>query len=331
MKTIAQNAILAALLMLGATAFAQQPAYHQTAKIDLPGDGKWDYLKMDEDKHRLFISHFDKVQVVDIATGKPAGEITGLNGVHGIALVKKAGKGYITNGTTNTLTVFDYSSLKVLTTIPVNVKKPDCIIYDEFSGNIYAFGNGSGEAAVIDVKADKEIKVIPIGGESEFAVADGKGMIYNNLEDKSEIVAIDVKAGKVTKRYSLDKNEGPTGIAMDEAHQRLFAVCAGSKTLAVLDAVTGKVIASLPIGPRVDAVIYDKAMKTIIASNGDGTATIILQQDADHYTVAGSLATRVGMRTLTFDKNTHQLFFAGSEMDGKTIKPGTFSVWVFNK
>jgi DNA-binding beta-propeller fold protein YncE len=320
--------LLAVTLLTGFAGYTQQ-TYHLIEKINLPGDGKWDYLKMDDESNRLFVSHFDRVHVVSLSTGKPLAEISNLNGVHGIALVKEENKGYISNGTSNSVTVFDYSTFKILKTIPLSGKKPDCIIYDKFSGKIYAFCGNSQNAVVIDVKTDKESGTIQLGGSPEFAVADGKGLIYNNLEDKNEVVVIDTKTAKVIRRYALNKGEAPTGLAMDKPNNRLFTVCSDTKNLLVLDAANGKIIAELPIGGRVDAVVYDRAQQLIITSNGEGNATVIHQKDADHYEVIQTLQTHPGLRTLVYSKASHHIFISGAEIQDKQIKPGTFGVYVY--
>lgn len=319
---------LAIILLTGFWGYAQQ-TYHLVEKINLPGDGKWDYLKMDDDNNRLFVSHADRVHVVSLTTGKPLAEIGNLNGVHGIALVKEENKGYISNGTTNSVTVFDYTTFKVLKTIPLSGKKPDCIMYDKFSNKVYAFCGNSQNAVVIDVKTDTETSTIQLGGSPEFAVSNGKGLIYNNLEDKNEVVVIDTKAGKVIRRYALKKGEAPTGIAMDKTNNRLFTVCSDTKNLLVLDAADGKIVAELPIGGRVDAVVYDKAQQLIVTSNGEGNATFIHQKDADHYEVIQTLQTHPGLRTLVYSEASHNIFISGAELQDKQIKPGTFGVYVY--
>jgi DNA-binding beta-propeller fold protein YncE len=319
---------LAIILLIGFVGYTQQ-IYHLVEKINLPGDGKWDYLMMDDDNNRLFVSHADRVHVVSLTTGKPLAEIGNLSGVHGIALVKEENKGYISNGTTNSVTVFDYTTFKVLKTISLSGKKPDCIMYDKFSNKVYAFCGNSQNAVVIDVKTDTETGTIQLGGSPEFAVSDGKGLIYNNLEDKNEVVVIDTKAGKVIRRYALKKGEAPTGLAIDKTNNRLFTVCSDTKNLLVLDAADGKIVAELPIGGRVDAVIYDKAQQLIVTSNGEGNATFIHQKDADHYNVIQTLQTHPGLRTLVYSKASHNIFISGAELQDKQIKPGTFGVYVY--
>src|SRR5882757_11367190 len=168
-----------ALLLSVNIAFAQDPTYKFLTKISLPGDGKWDYLKMDGERERLFVSHFDRVHVIDLTTDKAVGEITGLNGVHGIALAKDLNKGYITNGADNKITIFDYNTVKVLKTLTVEGKKADAVMYDAPSKQVFIFNNGSGTAVVINAETDNVIGTIQVGGAPEFAVSDSKGTVYN--------------------------------------------------------------------------------------------------------------------------------------------------------
>lgn len=323
--SVKQNLFLAAALMAGSFAMAQQPTpkYELVKKIALQGTGKWDYLKMDGERERLFVSHFDKVHVIDLTTGKQIGEIDELSGVHGIALAKKREKGYISNGLANTVTVFDYNTFKVIKTIKVSGTKPDCIIFDKVADKIYAFCGGSQNVSVIDAATDTQVGTIDLGGKPEFAVSDDKGLIYNNLEDKGEVVVIDVKQAKVVRRFKLDHAEAPTGITMDIPNNRLFVACEGSKELLVLDAPTGKQVAKLPIGGKVDAVIFEKDLKLIITSNGEGNATIIHQDSADKYKVVQTLATQPGLKTLVHRGTTHQIFLSGADKDG------AFGVYVY--
>jgi YVTN family beta-propeller protein len=321
--SLKHNLILAAALFSGSYTFAQSnPNYKLIEKISLPGEGKWDYLKMDGEAERLFVSHFDKVHVIDLKTNKPVGEIDGLSGVHGIALDKKREKGYISNGVSNTVTVFDRNTFKVLKTISLKAVKPDCIIYDKASDKIYAFNGGSSNASVIDPATDEVVGTIELGGKPEFAVSDGKGLIYNNLEDKSEVVVIDVKQAKVIRRYKLENGTAPTGITMDEDNKRLFVACEESKNLIVLDATNGKKIAELPIGDKVDAVVFDKDAKLVITSNGEGNATIIHENSANDFKVVQTLQTLPGLKTLVHRGTTHRIYLSGTS-------EGSFGVFVY--
>ncbi|WP_338877448.1 YncE family protein (plasmid) [Spirosoma sp. SC4-14] len=309
------------------------PNYAFIEKISLPsGDGKWDYLKMDGERERLFVSHFDRVHVIDLTTNKQIGEITGLKGVHGIGLAKDLNKGYITNGTDNTITVFDYNTFKVLQTIPVTGKKADAVMYDKGTKRIFVFNNGSGDAIAIDAVMDKVVGTVTMGGAPEFAVANEKGSIFNNNEDTNEIFEIDAKALTVKNKYSVAPNGGvPTGIAFDASTNRLFSVCRKPQALVILDASTGKIVQSLPIGSGVDAVVYEKELKLIMTSNGEGNVTIIHQDSPDKYSVVQTLTTKPGLKTMVHRGTTHRIYLSGADYqaDGKTPAPGTFGVYVY--
>ncbi|WP_370727960.1 YncE family protein [Fibrella arboris] len=308
-----------------------QPTYQFLSKISLPGDGKWDYLKMDGERERLFVSHGDRIHIIDLKTDAPIGEITGLKGVHGIGLAKDLTKGYITNGTDNTITVFDYNTFKVLQTIQVDGKKADAVLYDKFSKQIFVFNNGSGNAIVIDAVTDQVVGKIEMGGAPEFACTNDKGSVFNNNEDTNEIFEIDTKTLTVKHKFSLAPNEVATGLTIDVANNRLFSVCRKTKTLVILDASTGKIIQALPIGGGVDGVIYDKDLKLIITSNGEGSATIVHQDTPDQYRVVQTLATKPGQKTIVHRGTTHRIFLSGADYkEGtKELLPGTFGVSVY--
>jgi DNA-binding beta-propeller fold protein YncE len=326
--------IIFLLSLMAAPVFAQKSTeYHFIKKISLPtGEGKWDYLKMDGEKERLFVSHQDRVHVIDLKTDKQIAEITGLNGVHGIALAKDLGKGYISNGGDNSITVFDYNTFKVLKTLKVEGKKADCIMYDGFTKQIFVFNNGSGNAVAINAQTDVVAGVIELGGAPEFAVSNGKGSIFNNNEDTHEITEIDAKTLKVKNHYPLGAgNEVPTGLAMDVETNRLFSGCRKNKTLVVMDAANGKVMQVLPIGSGVDAVVYEKDLKLVMSSNGEGNVTVIKQESTDKYAVMQTLTTQPGCRTMVHRGTTHQIYLSGADYkEGtKDLKPASFGVMVY--
>ncbi len=312
--------------------FAQTtvPNYSFIKKINLPGPARWDYLTMDGD--RLFVSNFDRVHVIDIKTDLLITTISNLNGVHGITLAKDLNKGYISNGTDSTVTVFDYNTLKVLKTIQITGKKADSILYDQLSKTVFVFCNGSDFAVAIDGKTDTVIKNITIGPAPEFAVTNGKGSIFCNLEDTNEVVEIDTKTLSVKNKYSLNPNETPTGLAIDLKNKRLFSVCRKSKTMVVMNAINGKIISTLPIGEGVDGVTFDANKKLIVASNGGGTATVIHQDAPDKYTETQTIQTEKRQRTITHNPRSHNLYMSGAsyEADGKTAIPNTFGVYVYS-
>jgi YVTN family beta-propeller protein len=254
-----------------------------------------------------------------------------MQGNHGIAIANDLNRGFISDGRANAVVVFDLKTLKTIATVPVSGKGPDCITYDPFSKQVFSFNGRSNNASVIDAVALKEIGSVDLGGGPEFAVADGKGLIYNNLEDKNSLNLIDTKSMKVVKNYPLAPCGGPTGLALDSKNQRLFTVCRENKGMSVVDINSGKVIATLPIGQGVDAVAYDPETHYIFCSNGDATTTIIKQESADSYSVVQTLATAIRAKTLALDTKTHKIYLSVADLKPGTrdIIPGTFHVLVY--
>ncbi len=325
--------VLAVALMAGHIVLAQStPTYQFIKKISLPtGDGKWDYLKMDGERERLFVSHTDRVHVIDLRTETQIGEITGLKGVHGIGLAKDLDKGYITNGTDNAITVFDYNTFKVLKTIMVEGKKVDAVMYDKGTKRIFVFNNGSGSAIAIDAVNDVVVGKVEMGGEPEFAVSNEKGSIFNNNEGSNEIVEFDAKTLAIRNRFSLAPNKAATGLTYDATTNRLFSVCRDPKVLLVVDAANGKIVQTLPIGGGVDAVVYEKDLKLVMTSNGEGNVTIVHQDGPDKYTIVQTLKTSPGQKTMVHRGTTHKIYLSGADYqaDGKTPVPGSFGVYVY--
>jgi len=300
--------------------------------ISLTGDGGYDYLALDKVNNRLYVSHGTQVNVIDLATDKEVGSIDNMKGIHGIAIVNKLNRGFITDGKANAVVAFDIKTLKTITTIPLtDAKGPDAIMYDPYADRIFSFNGESNNSSVIDPKTLKQVGTVALGGGPEFAVPDGKGKIYNNLEDKNSLNVIDSKALKVLKNYPLAPCGGPTGLALDAANQRVFTVCRENKGMSVVDINTGKVTATVPIGAGVDAVAYDAETKLIFCSNGDGTTTIIKQKSADEYSVIQTLKTAVRAKTLALDTKTHKIYLSVAEFEPGTRKalPGTFKVLVY--
>jgi YVTN family beta-propeller protein len=334
MKKIIFPLFMLILSMLAANRLTAQDThpYQFEKKITLPGDAGYDYVFIDQAARRLYVSHGVSVQVIDLNTDQLIGSIDNMMGVHGIAVADGLDKGFITDGKANAVVVFSTTTLKTIATIPVSGKKPDGIIYDPFSKTIFAFNGGSNNASAIDPATMKEIGVVALGGGPEFAVSDGKGKIFNNLEDKNSLNVIDPRSLKVMTTYPLAPCGGPTGIAMDSVNRRLFTVCRENKGMSVVDASNGKVVATIPIGAGVDAVVYDPVTQLIICSNGDATATVIKQVSADSYTVVQTLATQFRAKTMALDKSTHKIYFSVADQDKETRKivSGTFKVLVYS-
>jgi YVTN family beta-propeller protein len=306
---------------------AQQYAFDK--KISVPGDGGYDYMAIDDVNHHLFVSHGTAFNVIDLATEQPIGVIEGMKGVHGIAIVNEVNKGFISDGKDNSVVVVDLTTFKIITKIALPSTDEDAIIYDPYSKKVFVFNGDSKNTCVIDINTLALVKTIDLGGGPEFAVSDGQGLIFNNIEDMNSLKVIDTKTLAVKATYPLSPCGGPTGIAYDAANKRIFSGCRANKGVSVIDAATGKVITTLPIGAGVDAVVYDPATKLVICSNGDATATIIKQSSADSYSVIQTLATKIRAKTMALDKSTHKIYFSVADLDNRKPIPGTFGVLVY--
>jgi len=330
--------IILGIALLATTSIIPQLSQAQTYVADktiaLPGDGGYDYLAIDQVNRRLYVSHGTSVNVIDLATEQPVGSVDNMKGVHGIAIVNKLNRGFISDGKANAIVAFDLKTLKVIATIPLtDANGPDAIMYDPYSNRVFSFNGESNNSSVIDPATLKQVGTVALGGGPEFAVADGKGKIYNNLEDKSSLNVINSKTLKVIKNYPLAPCGGPTGLALDAASQRLFTVCRENKGVSVVDINTGKVITTLPIGAGVDAVAYDPQTKLIFCSCGDGTTTIIKQKSANDYSVVQVLKTTDRARTMALDLQTHKIYLSAAQFEPGTRKavPNTFKVLVFKQ
>lgn len=335
--------VLAAIGVCVFSAKAFAPAQYQLKqKYVIGGDGGWDYLTYDAAGNRLFISRGTRVQVVDPSKGTVIAEIPNTTGVHGIALAHDLGKGYTSNGRDNTVTVFDLKTLKETGRITLDAaKNPDAILYDPFSKHIFTFNGGSSNTTVIDATTDKVVGNTPLDGKPEFAATDGKGKVYVNIEDKSELTAIDAKTGSVANTWPLTGCEEPSGLAIDEKHHRLFAGC-HNKVMAVVNAETGKVVTTVPIGEGVDANAFDPGTELAFSSNGDGTLTVVHEDSPDKFSVAQNAQTQRFARTMALDTNNHDVYLVTAEIEeqppaeGQTrprrsMKPGTFTLLVMEK
>ena len=277
--------------------------WHVLQRWQIGGDGGWDYLAFDPAAKHLYVSRSDRVVVMDVGTGKQIGEVDGLSGVHGIAIANDLHRGFISNGRANTVTVFDPATLKTEQTIAVKGENPDAILYDPYSKRVFTFNGHSKDASVIDATSGKLLGTIALPGKPEFAISDGQGHVYDNIEDKGELVEIDPKAMKVTHTWELKNCEDPSGLAMDIAHRRLFSVCQ-NKNMAVTDADTGKPVASVPIGDGPDAAAFDPQRQLAFSSNGEsGTLTVVHEDNADKYSVLANVPTQKSARTMALQPN----------------------------
>ena len=326
--------IICITVLFGSSNLASaQSGYKVVNQIHLEGDGGWDYLSVDEAAGRLYVSHGSMALVADLKTGKQIGKIPDTNGIHGIAIAPGLNKGFTSNGRDNSVTVFDLKTLEVIEKIQVSGRNPDAILFDPFSQKVYTFNGGSSNASVIDPKLSKEIATIQLDGKPEFPQTDGKGIIYVNIEDKSEISVINASTYKVEKSWSIAPGEEPSGLALDKETNRLFSVC-GNKLMVVSDAIAGKVVTTLPIGGGCDGVAFDPATKRAFSSNGgDGTITVVQEENKDSFKVVETITSQRGARTITIDKTTHHLYLSSAEYGEATegnrrppMKPGSFMV-----
>jgi len=310
------------VVFVGAALAAQFGEYAVIKKISILGTGSWDYLAVDEGARRLYVSHGTQVEVIDIDSQNVVGSIPKTPGVHGVAIAPEHGKGFVSDGQANAVTVFDLKTLKTIVEVPTG-QKPDAIIYDPGTSRVFAFNGGGNSATAIDAATNKVVGTVDLGGGPEFAAADGKGYVFNNLEDESLVLKINSRALEVEQRWPTAPCSSPSSIAIDRANRRLFIGCR-SKVMAVMDADLGKVITTLPIGDHVDATTYDPETKLIFNSNGEGTITVIRQESPDKYSVVETVKTLPRAKTMALDPKTHQLFLS-------TAENGQFEVLVVGK
>jgi DNA-binding beta-propeller fold protein YncE len=344
MKTVRVGLVFCLVLAMVSFAAAQAPkpaGYHLLKKHVLGGEGGWDYLALDVKARLLYVTHGNAVEILNVDTGVKSEPITNLKGVHGVAFAPERNRGYISNGRGNSVSVFDLKTHKVIEEVASSGQNPDAIMYDAFSGRVFTFNGRTSNATAIDAATDKVVGTVDLGGKPEFAVTDGKGTIFVNNEDKSEIVAFDAKSLQVKKRWSIAPGEGPSGLAIDLKGKRLFSVC--DKVLVVSDFVNGKVVTTVPIGNGPDAVRYDAATGLVFSSNGDGTMTVVKQESPDKYSVLETVTTAPRARTMELDPKTHHVFLVTAEFGPApaptkeqprprpTVVPGTFMVLEFGK
>lgn len=283
---------------------------------EVGGEGGWDYLTVDAPGRRLFVSHASHVVALDIDTGKQVGDIPDTPGVHGIALASDLGRGFTSNGKDASAAIFDLKTLKVIGTVKTG-DNPDAIVYDPATKRVFTMNGRSKDATAIDAAEGKVVGRIELGGKPEFVVSDGAGKLFVNIEDKNEIVVIDPKELKVTAHWPIAPGEEPSGLAIDVKNHLLFSVC-GNKKMVVLDAQTGKVVTTLPIGDRVDGAAFDPESGLAYSSNGDGTLTVVHEDSASTFTVIQNVTTLPGARTIALDPKTHQVFLPTAKFEAPT-------------
>ncbi|HXH65923.1 MAG TPA: hypothetical protein VNI81_01900 [Candidatus Limnocylindrales bacterium] len=335
-------AIAACLLLYNgkthaAGAAAAESGYKVSGKISVTGDGGWDYLVVDANARRLYLSHSTHVVVYDVDSHAVVGDIPDTPGVHGIALAPELGRGFVSNGRANSVTIFESKTLKTIGTVPTGTN-PDAILYDSVSKRVFAFNGRSKDATVIDAATGKVLGTLVVGGKPEFAAADGKGNVYVNVEDTSELLHIDAQKMEVLHRWPLAPCKEPSGLAMDTKTRRLFSVC-DNEMMAVVDADSGKVIATPKTGEGADAAAFDPETNFAFSSNGEsGTLTVVHEDGGDKYSVVENVATKKSARTMALDLKTHSLYLPAADLippvagqKWPTVKPGTMELLIVSK
>lgn len=283
--------------------------YKSLKEIPIGGAGSFDYLFVDSDARRLYVSHGTKAVVIDVEKDAIIGEVTDTPGIHGIAIAPDLKKGFTSNGRENKVSMFELDGFKTTMKIETGAN-PDAIIYEPSQHEVYTFNGRASSSSVIDAATGKVVATIPLSGKPEFAVADSKaGKIYNNIENKNEIAVIDIKTHQVTATWPIAPGEGASGLALDVAHHRLFSV-AGNKLMIILDSTTGKVVAQIPTGQGTDAAAFDPGTQLAFSSNGEGTVTVVHEDTPDKFTVVQTLKTQKGARTMALDPKTHRIYLA---------------------
>jgi YVTN family beta-propeller protein len=339
-RPLLSGALALAACSSGVAAYAQSN-YQIQDRWKIGGEGGWDYLKTDPSAHLLYVTHGKTVDVIDMESGKVVHTIEGLKGTHGVALEGTGKFGYITDGGANEVVVFDRHTFEKVAEIPAGTN-PDGVTYDPFTNTVWAFNGRSKDATVIDVAQQKAIGTVSLPGKPEFPQADGQGNVYDNIEDKSEIVRIDAKSQKVTAVWPVTPCDSPSGMAIDPKHHRIFSVCDGKK-MAVVDTESGKVVATPEIGDGPDAADYDPKHELAFSSNGEGTLTVV-EAKGSEYKVMQTLPTQRGARTSSLDPVTGRIYLVTAEFGPQPaaatpenphrrppVIPGSFTILVVGR
>jgi DNA-binding beta-propeller fold protein YncE len=308
-----KNYLLGFIVMVLTVQFAMaQNKFHLIKKTIIGGEGGWDYLSVDSKNQILYVSHSTQVEVLNSRTHARIGSIPNLQGVHGVIAVTSTGRGITTNGRSNTATIFDLKTLKPIVELQTG-KNPDALLYDKFSKRVFIFNHGDVTATAVDLEKGTVVGTANLGGTAlEAGATDEEGTIFVNLEDASEIVSFDAKTLEVKNRWKLSPCEEPTGLAIDKKNNRLFSVC-HSGTMMVVDSKNGAIIAQVPIGQRVDGVVFDPKLKMAFTSNGEGTITVVQEVSGNEFKVLETIKTEPGARTITLDPESHHVFVSTAQ------------------
>jgi DNA-binding beta-propeller fold protein YncE len=344
MKTIRTVLLLLTIALpavLAPARLAAEAPYRLLSTIPVGGEGGWDYLTVDAAARRLYVSHATRVVVISLDNDQVVGEIGDLPGIHGIALAPDLGLGFTSNGREGKAAIVDLATLKPIGSATTG-ENPDAILYVPSLHEVYAFNGRGHSATVFEARTGKVVTTLPLPGKPEFAVLDAEAhRIYDNIEDASEIVAIDVDQRKVVSRWPLAPGEEPTGLAFDPEHHHLFAVCSNEK-LVMLDSRSGKVLATLPIGRGVDGCAFDPVTGLIFASSGVGTVTIAREGAPGTLVPVQTLTTAPSARTIALDPKTHRIYLSAADVlpapqesgagpGRRSYAPNSFRVLVFGQ
>jgi DNA-binding beta-propeller fold protein YncE len=341
MKSITVVSGILVLLFAASIGAQTKSGYHLVDTIKVGGEGGWDILTADGDNHRLYVSHGTHVVVIDTNTDKVVGDIPNTNGVHGIAVASKLGRGFTSNGRDDTVTIFDLKTLKILGTVKTD-KNPDAIIFDAATKRVFCFNGGSNDATVIDAEKGTVVGTVALGGKPEFAVSDMKGTIFVNLEDKSQVAAFDARTLAVKSHWPFALCEEPSGLAIDTKNKRLFAACS-NKQMAIMDSQTGKVIGSVPTGQGADGAEFDPATRFAFSPNGEGTLSVIHEDTKDKFSLVENVTTQPRARTMALDTRTHKIYMPSAQFGPAPaptkehprprapMLPGSFVVLVYGR
>ena len=321
-------------LSIAATGFTAT-TYKILKRVRIGGQGGWDYITADAPARRLYVTHGTQVEVLDLDSLATVGKISGLQGIHGVAIDPALNRGFVSDGAASSVAVIDLKTLIKIADVKAGLD-PDAIIFDPATGRIFAFNGRGNSTTVIDAVTNTVVGTIPLDGNPESAVSDGQGRVFVNIEDKNSLAVIDAQSMKVESEWPVGCAE-PSGLAMDKAHHRLFVACS-NKLMAVLDSASGKLIQTVPIGDHVDAAAFDVDLGLVYDSNGDGTLTVIHEDSPDHYSVIENIPTQRGARTMAVDEKTHHLFTVSADFGARakptadhprprpSITPGTFAL-----
>jgi DNA-binding beta-propeller fold protein YncE len=332
-----RSLLLLFCLLLGFNAYAADGGYHITKRLKVGGEGGWDYLTIDGQARRLYVSRGTHVMVLDLDTDKVVGDIPNTQGVHGIAIASELNRGFTSNGKSNTCTLFDLKTLKMILEVKTGTN-PDAIVYEPKTRRVLTFNGRSHDATVLGAESGNVLGTIPLGGKPEFAAVDGKGTVFVNIEDTNEVVEIDVAKARVVRRNSIKPCDEPSGMGLDSDRGRVFSGC-HNRIMTVLDVRSGKVLSTVPIGANVDGNGFDPGTGLAFSSNGDGTLTVVRETTPGSFEVAETVQTQRGSRTMAIDPKTHNIYLpaaqfrqppAGSKARPEIVK-GSFEIVIVGR